>query len=369
MSAKLDEIAARLRKGESSPSVRVRDFLWWFSAQRRGHWVVRRIRYRLKNAGLRTVPDFEHPWLDGSITFQLLDPPKRKKEKLPVEETQNPEDGQEIALQEVEEDAAAGPIWVSKEATYRISRLKAANKPVVSVSPDETLPQVITKMMAGGFSQVPVMTSPREVKGIVSWQTIGCRLALGVDGETAKQVSEPHHEIRTDRSIFEAIPLIMANDYVLVRDEENRISGIITAADLSLQFRELTEPFLLLSEIENLLRNLIGDRFSSSEFEEACDTRDGSRGPIETVSDLNFGEYIRLLQNPDRWPRLNISVDRVMFCERLDQVRQIRNDVMHFDPDGIGEDELLQLRDFTRFLQQLSTIVGLRLRVANPISD
>ena len=63
------------------------------------------------------------------------------------------------------------------------------------------------------------------------------------------------------------------------------------------------------------------------------------------------------MEAPD-WAKLEIEVDRVMFCEQLDQVRIIRNNVMHFDPDGVGETELTQLRDCTRFLQQLMTVLG-----------
>jgi hypothetical protein len=40
----------------------------------------------------------------------------------------------------------------------------------------------------------------------------------------------------------------------------------------------------------------------------------------------------------------------------LDQVRDIRNDVMHFDPDGIPPDDLERLREFARFLQRLQSI-------------
>jgi CBS domain len=242
MADKLKDIANALRKGQSSPSVRVRDFLWWFSAQRRGYWVVRRIRTQLVEAGLRTVPNFEHVWIDAYIDFELHKPKSGKG--TPAAAKASTEAPPEILISDSGDDDASGPIWVTREATYRISRLKVANKDVVSVTPDETLPQIITKMMAGGFSQLPVMTGERDVKGIISWQTLGCRLALGVDGQTARHLSEPHHEIRDDRSIFDAIPVIMANDYVLVRDSQNKVSGIITAADLSLQFRELTEPFL-----------------------------------------------------------------------------------------------------------------------------
>ena len=36
-------------------------------------------------------------------------------------------------------------------------------------------------MLAHDFSQLPVMTTSREVKGAVSWKTIGSRLALKKD--------------------------------------------------------------------------------------------------------------------------------------------------------------------------------------------
>lgn len=284
------------------------------------------------------------------MKFELTSPPSN------LSSDEEPQEHDDVQITDSGIDDAAGPVWVSKEATYRISRLRAANKSVVFARPDENLSQVTLKLMAGGFSQLPVMTSERDVKGVVSWHTIGSRLALGQTGGTALQMSESSVEINSSRSIFDAIPIVMANDYVLVRDEYNKISGIITAADLSLQFRDLTEPFLLLSEIENLLRNFIADHFSPAELAAACDSSGGQPTNITTIADLSFGEYIRLLQQPDRWERLRLAVDRAMFCERLDQIREIRNDVMHFDPDGIGEDEIIRLREFTRFLQQLTQI-------------
>jgi hypothetical protein len=37
----------------------------------------------------------------------------------------------------------------------------------------------------------------------------------------------------------------------------------------------------------------------------------------------------------------------------LDDVRKIRNGVMHFDPDGVDPAELLQLRNFANLLASL----------------
>ena len=100
---------------------------------------------------------------------------------------------------------------------------------------------------------------------------------------------------------------------------------------------------------------MIGHRFSSTELATARDPTTSIR-QIATVDDMNFGEYIHLLQSPERWLKLGIAIDRTIFCENLDRVRKIRNDVMHFDPDGITSEDLGQLRSFTNFLKQLESV-------------
>src|SRR3546814_5927109 len=69
------------------------------------------------------------------------------------------------------------------------------------------------------------------------------------------------------------------------------ISGIVTAADLSLQFRTLTEPFLLLSEIETHVRNIVGKKFTAKELGDVQDPN--TPREINSVADLTFGEYVR----------------------------------------------------------------------------
>jgi hypothetical protein len=130
---------------------------------------------------------------------------------------------------------------------------------------------------------------------------------------------------------------------------------VVTSSDLSLQFQQLTEPFLLLGEIENHIRKTIGNRFSLEELRQAGDPSDTER-LINEVVDLTFGEYIRLLENPENWSKLQSQVDRTTFVDLLDKVRMIRNDVMHFDPDGIPPEDLESLRNFARFLQRLHSL-------------
>jgi CBS domain-containing protein len=346
MLKELETIAEDLGQGRPIKPVTVRQFLEWFGVQRRGYNIVQDIRGQLEEAGLTTDPDFESAWLDGPIGFRSKD---TVEAKLEIADVADATPSKSEVASSVPETVIS---WVTRDATYRISKLAAANLGVVSVNPDAPLSEAVTLMMSRNYSQLPVMTGERSVRGIISWMSIGSRLALGLSGSRVQDLMQQAHEVKNDTSIFDAILLIVRHGYVLVRNDTQKVTGIVTASDLSLQFQTLTEPFLLLSEIENLLRNMIGKRFSVPQLLEARDPGADSRA-INTVADLTIGEYIRLLQKQDRWILMGLAIDKVIFCNDLDKIRKIRNRVLHFDPDGIEPPDLEALRDFAGFLKQL----------------
>lgn len=101
--------------------------------------------------------------------------------------------------------------------------------------------------------------------------------------------------------------------------------------------------------------HMIGPRFGVDELNAVRNPSDVAR-PIDGVDDLTFAEYIRLLQKAERWEKLAIAIDRNIFCKDLEEVREIRNDVTHFDPDGITPEQLHKLRDFRLLLRQIELI-------------
>jgi hypothetical protein len=166
---------------------------------------------------------------------------------------------------------------------------------------------------------------------------------------------EVHREVRSEASLFDVIPVVVEAGYVLVRGADNRIVGIVTSSDLSLQLRQLAEPFLLLSDIEQHVRKIIGSRVSRDDLKSACDPADVRE--IEKVSDLSLGEMIRLLENSATWSKLGLNlIDRKNVLADLHKVRVIRNDVMHFDPDPLDAGALQFLGAFSRFLQRVDEI-------------
>lgn len=322
---KFRNIQDQLKKGVVPAQETVRSFLGWFGFERRGWKVTREIRSSLEKNGLRTEPDFEDAYIDLAIIF------------VP--------DSQQTG------DTRLTP----PDPSHRIGRLVAANRPPLSVKPGHELSSIVTLMLANNYSQLPVMTTTREVKGIVSWQSIGSRLALGQTCKTAQDCMEQAVVVGTDEPLFSAISLIAKNDFILVRGGDQQITGIVTASDLNDQFVILAEPFLLVGEIENTLRRMLHGKFTVEELKVAKHSEDTERR-VEAVADLTFGEYIRLIENDANWQRLSIAVDRVEFINRLSKVKEIRNDVMHFDPDGIEEADIAVLRVFAKFLKRLRDI-------------
>ena len=74
---------------------------------------------------------------------------------------------------------------------------------------------------------------------------------------------------------------------------------------------------------------------------------------ITSIDDLSFGDYKRIIENPDLWDKLNINADKKLLTERLDEIRIIRNEIMHFAPDSIDKKSIVVLNDTSKYLANL----------------
>jgi predicted transcriptional regulator len=353
--SELREVADEVARGRR-PTVTVRVLLsWFYGYQRRGRWIVSVIRRACDKLDLKTEPDFDSTFIDGPVTFVPKTELKRVVATVPEVTGSFSADATLVAPESI-------PVTTERtqvDPTHRIGRLDIANQPPVSVSPDTTIAEAITIMLMSDFSQLPVMTSDREVKGLFSWKSLGSRWSQGRKCTRVGDAMDRHSEIDIEASLFTAIDLLRQDDCVLVRDRQKRISGIITSYDVSVTFSELSEPFLILDEIENHIRRLVEGNFSKDELSNARDPGDVERR-VEDISDLSLGECMRLIERPESWEKLRLQIDRAMFIKGLDEIRRIRNDVMHFDPEGTDESDLKKLRDFVGFLQRLQRLGSVR---------
>lgn len=322
--AALKAIAEKLRS-ERGRSMSVRDLLDVFGAQRRGSEVVREIRRALRLAGLRSEPEFTTVHIDASIRLS----PRVN-------------------------DSTSGPSNAAEKSdaetvTRTIGTLRAASS-LNAVSAGDEIRVATTKMRLLPASELVVLNGPKAPRGIVSWATIGAALHAGGEVKRVSDCTKEVPIVRRDRPLLETIDIIARDGAVLVQDRDKTVVGLVTARDISEEFTALARPFVLLGEIEMHVRRLCR-RLPLPTLRSARDPRDAR--PVSEVHHLSLGEMVRLLENPKTWRALELKDDQPQVLKLLHAVRDIRNDVMHFEPDPPTTDDLAMLEAAERFLRAL----------------
>ena len=260
--------------------------------------------------------------------------------------------GTDDAIADDEAGAAEG--WneelVLPPAALLVSEIPSSTAGVVSIRPDQGLAAAQSVMSANDYSQLAVLADARELKGAVSWRSIAqARLAKPSIG-LADAIFRPP-VVHVGDELLKQITTIYDADFVFVRAEDDRVCGIVTTADLTASFRDLTTPFFQLGEIERRLRRCINRAFSGEELRAV--TRSNR---VKSADDMVFGQYVRLLGDEARWQQMGWSgADCMTFIEYLDAARQVRNRVMHFGEELKPADKikLVQLLNFIRTLDPL----------------
>lgn len=242
---------------------------------------------------------------------------------------------------------------VQSDSVKRVRIMAAANNKPTYVTTADSLMHAITLMQQNDFSQLPVLRiEDQALCGFISWKTIGLALWHGQEGELVENyMSSDVMTICYDMPLLKAIDIIADKEFVVVLDKEKKLSGIITASDITSEFFSITqaEAFLLLEQIEVQIRNILGH----AGIRIAELPKFGNQD-LQSVDDLTFGQYKKLFSDEEHWSKFGIRNDQQDFVDFLDEVRKIRNDVMHFDPDGLSLEQLQKLRNMARYLTEIS---------------
>lgn len=315
----------------------VREFIAHWYAERRGTWVIESIRQDLERHGVTTRPSFEYGYLDNYIR---IGPAEVDSVKEPQEEPAK------------ESESAGSDVTSPTVGALVVGQLPAATSNVVHVNSGDSLQRAQSLMIQNDFSQLPVLNGPRNILGVVSWESIAVQLMHNPNA-TLKDCIVPVNEVRLDDDLLPQIPQIVFSGYVLVLALDGQISGIVTTADLSQEFLTMAGPFLLIGECERHLRSIVAKSFDMDSIIAARDPSDSKRS-VENVSDLTLGEIVRLFEQSSQWDKLQWHIDRGVFVESLNEARELRNEVMHFSTDPIEEERLVRLRNLIRWLKVLA---------------
>lgn len=300
----------------------VRNLIGMWGWLRRGSFVSAYVTKELQSVGLTTSPPFTEVGLDDRVRL--------------VRWSKTPGNGA----------TADEP---RRSAGVQIGTLPSAAHGVASVRPEDSLLKAQTMMMVTGYSQLAVMRSPTDLRGAVTWESVAKALLRSKPAVDVKSAAVEATVVRRSSDLLQAIPQIVAAGFVFVADRSGEVSGIVTTADLSQQFADLAGPFMLLSEIEVRLRIAIAAVFTVKELASVKDPADTK--PVVSVDDLSLGELMRLLGSDKNWERLKWRLDRGVFQAAFERVRWMRNEVMHFSPDPLREEDLQALRAFLECLR------------------
>jgi predicted transcriptional regulator len=239
---------------------------------------------------------------------------------------------------------------------YKIEDLAAANVNVVSVHPDSSLTEATTKMLLNDFSQLPVMSSPRKLEGVVSWKTIGISESFGSNNQVVRNCMDKNVAVlKSSDNLFDSVRTILDKEYAFIKNHEEIVTGIVTIYDIAFQFNTLSEPFIQLELIETSIRRFIDNHLNKEVFTGFCKEKYPER-KIESSSDLTFGEYIGIIENRELWSYFTINLDRKAFIEKLECIRLIRNEIMHFRLKEISNTHLKALKDVSKFFRMLERV-------------
>ncbi len=229
--------------------VTVRDLLGRWDYQRRSVPRVQMIDRELERIGLRTDPPlYDAGWIGNWVAL------------VPIEKA----------------GTNSAPPPAEQEVGLRVGQLKAARVEVMSVKREASLSEARTKMMLHDYSQLAVWNGRGSDVMAVTWESIAkaqlCRQKL-----TLSDAIVSARVVGLDDDLIPLIGTIANEGFVVVRRKDRELSGIITSADLSVEFETLAGPFFLLGEIERRLRRVIEGVFTPEEIREMRDVADRGR--------------------------------------------------------------------------------------------
>ncbi|MFE9252382.1 CBS domain-containing protein [Streptomyces sp. NPDC007088] len=360
---------ARRQADASAPiTLTVRNLLAWWGVSRRGYLVSEQVATELANHGLSTVPDFAAVGLDDQIT--LTGPP------VNTEDDQETATGDEllsgrlmvgVTSGEPEETrpesaplAAVPPPTPSVDKKSEdedepiqgqtVGNLRSALGGVTSVKSSASFEEAFTKMRLNGYSQLPVLNGTRSLQGAVTWESMALARYTDAGAPFARAVVRAHAVSYADH-LIDVLPHLEQFGFVLVKNQTNEIAGIVTIADVAVEYGATARPFLLIGDLDRQLRRIISEGLDLADVIALCDA-DGRRG-LTSFGHLSFGDYQRVLSNQEQWDKLGWPLDRKSFTDCLNELREVRNELMHFnDKDKAGDAAIPKLRNMIELLRE-----------------
>ncbi|MBR2468590.1 MAG: CBS domain-containing protein [Fibrobacter sp.] len=179
--------------------------------------------------------------------------------------------------------------------------------------------------------------------------------------------------VESNKYISDVAKQLKEHEYVIVVGEDSTILGFVTAYDISKLYLDMVTPYSLIEKIESCLRQLMStvtlpeikdaviekflqrsDKSATPAIKEETDSRIIER--LEDVNDMEFWMYSAVFEK--MWSRFNLRKDKKDFLAKLEAIRKIRNEIMHFRIDNNTKDNERMLSSMGDYLDKVCTIIN-----------
>jgi CBS domain-containing protein len=227
--------------------------------------VTEQIEADLANHGLMTVPDFRAVSLDTMVRLAVLPGPD---EADGSPETEQPE-GPDVLHFATRAPSAELVEEETRDVGRTLGNVLADDHRLVFVEPSATIQEAVTSMLLYDFSQLPVLAGQRQLRGAATWKSIAQARQRNARASLSDAIV-PARDFFYDTRLLDVLDVLLKEDFVFVRALDNRLYGIVTAADVVRVYDDLATPFFLIGEVDQELRRLIRNTFDLDDVQRAC---------------------------------------------------------------------------------------------------
>jgi hypothetical protein len=226
---------------------------------------------------------------------------------------------------------------------------------LVTIQRTKLVREALKQMIDNNYTLLPVVDDGGELTGVISEQSI-TRAYYHTEGATplleltVEHCQEPAETLTMGDSLTQAIRKLR-DTYAVIIVDGKKPQAIITDYDTNHFFQHYSEDLIRVERIEQKLRAWV-----EAIFPDEKDRREAAKRATEgqprihrqkgPKSDwLTFAQYIRIVDYEEHWPRFAKAFEaRDLFYYLIDQVREIRNQLAHFDqrPNASQRDLLLR---------------------------
>lgn len=230
---------------------------------------------------------------------------------------------------------------------------------VLTVSPDTLVTSALDMMNRHHFSQLPVVRDGR-VAGMFSFESFANQL-IALLAKHGQLLGSPEDLVVDDfksETRFISVDAPLEGSFsdlnevsAVVAGSRDNLQGIITPMDVLHHLHAVSQPFVLVSEIERHIRSLITACTQPDELGE-CIERALLNSPYpperlpSDVTEMTMGDYLSIVRHGENWSAHfgdafsegGSSIQRKIVGGHLDEIRELRNVIYHRKRSIMDED-------------------------------